>query len=201
MAEEKYKIIAVTNRRLASCPFLEQIERLACQDVEYIVLREKDLSGGEYDALAKQVLEICARHDKKCILHNFITSVINNDCAGLHLPLRVLSQNSQELLRLKETGRIRRLGVSVHSVDEALDSVRMGADYLFAGHIFATDCKKDVSPRGLDFLKSVCDAVEVPVYAIGGISFGNIGSAVRAGAAGGCMMSECMKESFTYHIK
>ena len=62
------------------------------------------------------------------------------------------------------------IGTSVHSVEDAIKAEQLGATYMTAGHIFATDCKKGLPPRGLDFLKNVCDAVEIPVYAIGGIN-------------------------------
>ena len=52
-----------------------------------------------------------------------------------------------------------------------MEAERLGATYVTAGHIFTTDCKKGLPPRGLDFLKNVCDAVTIPVYGIGGIKF------------------------------
>ena len=62
------------------------------------------------------------------------------------------------------------IGTSVHSVEDAIKAEQLGATYMTAGHIFATDCKKGLPPRGLDFLKNVCDTVQIPVYAIGGIN-------------------------------
>ena len=65
---------------------------------------------------------------------------------------------------------------------------------MVAGHIYATDCKKGVPPRGIGFLKEVCDAVRLPVYGIGGIHFEpeQWRELVRAGAKGGCIMSGMM---------
>ena len=85
------------------------------------------------------------------------------------------------------------IGVSVHSADEAAEAERLGASYVTAGHIFATDCKKGVPPRGLEFLRGVCEKVKIPVYAIGGINAENAKSAVGAGADGVCIMSALMK--------
>lgn len=70
--------------------------------------------------------------------------------------------------------------------------MNLGATYITAGHIFATDCKKGVPPRGLDFLSSVCSFVNIPVYAIGGISPVNAQKAIDAGAEGVCIMSGLM---------
>ena len=71
--------------------------------------------------------------------------------------------------------------------------MKCGATYLTAGHVFLTDCKKGVPARGLDFLADVCRAVNVPVYAIGGINDKNAGDCIQAGAAGVCMMSGYMR--------
>jgi thiamine-phosphate pyrophosphorylase len=68
----------------------------------------------------------------------------------------------------------------------------MGASYLIAGHIFATDCKKGLSPRGLDFLAAVCRVTQIPVFAIGGINDKCYPLVLKAGAAGACIMSETM---------
>ena len=85
------------------------------------------------------------------------------------------------------------IGTSVHSVAEALAAQNAGATCLTAGHIFDTDCKKGLPGRGLDFLRSVCQQVSIPVYAIGGIDSGNIGAVRGAGAAGACVMSGLMR--------
>ena len=61
------------------------------------------------------------------------------------------------------------MGTSIHSVEEVKEAVRLGADYLFAGNIYETDCKKGLPGRGLDFLRQVCMESSVPVYAIGGV--------------------------------
>ncbi len=84
------------------------------------------------------------------------------------------------------------MGASCHSVEEAREAEALGCTYLTAGHIFATDCKMGAPPRGLDFLRSVCAAVALPVYAIGGISAGNFCAVRRCGAAGACVMSGAM---------
>jgi thiamine-phosphate pyrophosphorylase len=87
------------------------------------------------------------------------------------------------------------VGVSVHSVLEAQEAISLGATYLTAGHIFSTDCKKGVPPRGLDFLREICSLSPVPVYAIGGIHLDSeqIRMVEECGAAGVCIMSGMMQ--------
>ena len=69
------------------------------------------------------------------------------------------------------------------------------ADYVFYGHIFTTDCKKGLKPRGITALQQICKEAQIPVYAIGGISSENIKEVIQAGAAGACIMSFGMQAS------
>ena len=77
----------------------------------------------------------------------------------------------------------------IHSVGRGKRGCRLGADYLFAGNIYETDCKKGLPGRGLDFLRQVCMESSVPVYAIGGVNEERLPEILSTGAAGGCMMS------------
>ena len=88
---------------------------------------------------------------------------------------------------------IKRIGTSIHSVNDAVFAESHGADYITAGHIFTTDCKKGLPGRGIDWLKSICHAVSIPVYAIGGISDANVSMLSDCNIAGYCMMSASMK--------
>ena len=161
---QEFKIIAVSNRKLCDRPFFEQIERVCKIDPEAVILREKDLTEEEYVTLAKEVMDICSRYQVSCILHNFWETAIELGCTSVHLPLPVLQK-----LPDKEKNKFTKIGISIHSVEEAKEAERLGASYLTAGHIYATDCKKGLPPRGLEFLKEVCREVSIPVYGIGGI--------------------------------
>ena len=107
----------------------------------------------------------------------------------IHLPLFLLKEYQGKL------ENFRGIGCSVHSVEDALEAQKLGATYLTAGHIYTTNCKKGLPPRGLKFLGNVCDSVTIPVYAIGGIHPGTeqISEVIARGAAGGCIMSDMMK--------
>ncbi len=84
------------------------------------------------------------------------------------------------------------IGVSVHSISEAETAEMLGASYLIAGHIFATDCKKGLKPRGIEYLSDISEAVKIPVLGIGGISLERLSSVLQTGAAGACVMSHFM---------
>ena len=107
----------------------------------------------------------------------------------IHLPLFLLREISEN------PGDFLAVGCSVHSVEEAKEAQKLGATYLTAGLIYTTDCKKGLPPRGLDFLREICNAVTIPVYAIGGIHAGTrqIQEVMDCGASGACIMSEMMR--------
>ncbi len=181
-------IICVTNRKLCNENFLARIEKLAAAHPAGIILREKDLSEKEYIKLAGEVIEICKGYNTPCILHTFAGAAKRLDCRSLHLPLNILAALGSE----DKTG-FDVLGASCHSAEDAVKAEWLGCTYITAGHIFDTDCKKDLPGRGLDFLQRICESVSIPVYAIGGISSGNIDEVRKHGAAGACVMSAAMR--------
>lgn len=185
--------IAVTNRHLCEGDFLTRVKRLAEDDFyQAILLREKDLPEEQYEMLAREVLDICHKSGKKCILHSFPQAAWRLGHSYIHLPLPVWhSLGKQERSQLKKS--MREIGTSVHSIEQFKQAVELGASYVTAGHIFATDCKRGIAPRGLNFLQSICQVSDIPVYGIGGINRENESRVIEAGAAGVCIMSACMK--------
>ena len=187
---QDFKIIAVSNRKLCNRPFLEQIERVCKIHPEAVILREKDLTEEEYRALAKEVMEICSHYQVPCILHKFWKAAVEMECTEVHLPLPAF-----RILTDEEKNKFTKIGISIHSVEEAKEAEQLGAFYLTAGHVYATDCKKGLPPRGLDFLEEICKTVSIPVYGIGGVRFDEKQwkDMERCGAAGGCIMSGMME--------
>lgn len=183
-------ILAITNRRLCTRPFAKQIERVCQFHPKAVVLREKDMSEEEYLSLAKEIMRICNHYDVPCILHTYIHTARTLHCPAIHLPLPLLRQYQNE----GNLSDFHTIGASVHSMAEALEAERLGATYLTAGHIYTTDCKKGVPPRGLSFLQEVCQGVFLPVYAIGGIQpkREQLSEVMASGAKGGCIMSGMM---------
>lgn len=191
-----FPLLAVTNRHLAAHPYPEQIARICRTQPKALILREKDLTPETYHTLAAQVLDICQSYDVPCILHTFWQEAVALGCTSIHLPLSLLRELSAKgILSSPEFASFTVLGTSVHSVAEAREAEQLGATYLTAGHIYVTDCKKGLAPRGLIFLQNVCKSVSVPVYGIGGIKFDPIQwqKLQAAGAAGGCIMSGMME--------
>lgn len=174
-----YNIIAVSNRKMCF-DFFAQVKKISRYDIP-VILREKDLSEAEYEALFKKAAEVCPN----IILHNHIGIAKKLGHRAIHLPAAALKS--------ADISGFDTVGASVHSVEEALKAQELGAAYVTFGHVFWTDCKKCLAPRGLQELQKVCSALEIPVYAIGGINPQNIQSAIDAGAFGACVMSGLMK--------
>ena len=188
-------VIAVTNRKLSQRPFLEQIKRVCQLRPEAIILREKDLSETEYAKLAEEVYNITTSYDVRLIIHTYINVARELGINTVHISLHNMREYRKEFIdNVNKTNNIK-TGCSIHSVEEAVEARNMGASYITAGHVYATDCKKGLAPRGLDFLKNVCDSVDIPVYAIGGIDIddGRRKEVKKYGAAGSCIMSGMMK--------
>ncbi|MCM1577579.1 MAG: thiamine phosphate synthase [Ruminococcus sp.] len=186
-----FKVICVTNRRLVNGDFIERMAEICGGDTppDRVILREKDMSGDDYHALAETVKGVCAGVPLSVHSHWDMRDISGD----IHLSYGDFT--SGEFQAEKENFDL--TGVSVHTPEEAEDAERLGADYVIAGHIFPTGCKKGLPPRGLDFLRQICGRANIPVYAIGGITPENAPLCIEAGAAGVCVMSGFMSGDFS----
>jgi len=178
----------ITNRHLCQGDFLDILDRLAALHPRGIILREKDLPETEYLCLAEQALAICAKHQTQCILHSFTQAAFELRHPFIHLPMTLLRCLTEAQRRWFQV-----LGASCHSVEEAHEAASLGCTYLTAGHVFPTACKPGLPARGLDFLRQVCQAVSVSVYALGGITPENRSLVLSVGAAGTAVMSGALR--------
>ncbi|MDE6519527.1 MAG: thiamine phosphate synthase [Ruminococcus sp.] len=177
-----FKIICVTDRKSCKEDFLTRIEKIASAKPDRIIFRDKKCSDEGYTKFAFKVLDISDKYDVPCSIY-FHPEIFSN----VHMTMPMLQH-----FPLSEMNFCHFIGASVHSVEEAVEAENMGVDYVMAGHIFATQCKPDLAPRGLDFLREVCESVKIPVYAIGGINPQNISQIAQSGADGACIMSGFM---------
>lgn len=179
-------LICITNQKLCQDDFLSRINEIASGKPYAIMLREKELDEPDYQELAINVKEICERHQVKLIINHNLETAEQLKVGTVQVSIDDLRKKGEVIRNFDQ------VGVSVHSVEQACEAEAWGADYLIAGHVFPTDCKKGLPARGLRFLKEVCDSVSIPVFAIGGISEVNYKIALMAGAKGVCIMSEAM---------
>ena len=205
MIENKIKLNIISNRKLCENKNLEkQIEKIfsAYQrkiilenfEIVALTLREKDLYKNEYLKLVEKIYPICQKYRIDLILHqNYDLNLDEKyNIGGIHLSydsFKSLNKNIREGLIKK----YKKIGVSIHSIDEAKEVEMLGATYIVAGHIFETDCKKDLEPRGLKFIQELSSTLTIPIFVIGGINQENSNLVINSGAFGVCMMSSLMK--------
>ncbi len=190
-------IFCVTNRKLCRGDYLARLEEIADSGAAGIILREKDLSAVQYEALARLVLDICRRHNMTGIIHGNVRTAYELEAPALHVSMPLLRRIPKSYRKT-----FRQLGASCHTVEEAKEAENLDCTYIIAGHIFDTDCKAGLPGRGLDFLREVKDTVSIPVSAIGGITPENVASVREAGADGICIMSGFMEcENVKEYIK
>ena len=182
-----FKLLSVTARTLCKEDFLARVGAICAAGIDGIILREKDLSEVSYRSLASDVLQICRDRETPCALHTYPAAAQQLHAKALHLPLHAFLALGEKEKRVFPT-----IGVSCHSLDDVIAAQDGGCSYVTLGHIFATDCKRGLPGRGLDFLTDVCRHASVPVYAIGGIDKDNIARVRDAGASGACIMSGLM---------
>lgn len=180
------QVVAITNHGLAATNYWDQIEKIAAADIDYLVLREKDLTEEEYTEYAKRALRLCNIHQKTCILQHFGKAAIRLHVPRFQCSLPYLETHSSLLYYMTT------LGVSVHSAAEAKRAEDLGATYIMASHIFPTACKPKEPPIGVEELKNICQAVKLPVYALGGITPQTVGQLKDVPIKGVALMSGLM---------
>ncbi|MEG2260373.1 MAG: thiamine phosphate synthase [Raoultibacter sp.] len=188
-APQPLRHLCITARKLCARPLPAQIAHLAqlgCIDT--VILREKDMSEAAYETLARQVQRECDCAQLDFVVHTFSAVAQRLGCATVHLPLPLLRAQGRP-------PAIECVGASVHSVAQALEACQLGANYLVASPIFATDCKPGQPGRGSDFLREVVAATTLPVYALGGITDATEPLLTSTGAQGFCRRSHYMRPS------
>ena len=201
----KIKLNIISNRKLCKNENLErQIEKIFLAyekkiilkkfEIVSLTLREKDLDKNEYLNLVEKIYPICKKHKINLILHQNYDLNLDDRymIKGLHLSYEIFKSLNKNI-REDFIKKYKRIGVSIHSLDEAKEVENLGASYVVAGHIFETDCKKGLEPRGLKFVEELSSILTIPIFAIGGIDEKNSQSVIDSGAFSVCMMSSLMK--------
>ena len=210
----KFELVWVTNRRLSK-DFFADVRRVAQGGkADKILLRESDLPEHEYENLARKTLEIIAECGSSTglVLHTHASVASKLGVGELHLPFaKFMASGGKRAVNLADLNSAKsgsgradkdeisgtyasnltqnlKIGVSVHSLEQALAAQDLGADYVVAGHIFDTPSHALERGRGLKFLREICEKLSIKTYAIGGINFENLGEIKDAGAAGAYMM-------------
>ena len=190
MNREALRLYLVTNRYQDSLEsFLEKIDMACRSGVTIVQLREKNLTTNQYYKLAKEVKEITDAYQVPLIIDDRLDVCLAVDAAGLHigddeLPVSVARQ-------VLDPEKI--LGVTAKTVERALEAERGGADYLGTGAIFPTTTKENAPITLISTLKTICQRVDIPVVAIGGLTSENIDQLIGTGIAGVAVVRDLMQ--------
>lgn len=160
----------VTDRKIGGKDFYQILEDAVEAGVDGIILREKDLDDQRLYAMAKRIKSLVEGTSTELIVNGSLAVARAVEAQGYHMGFEKFEKAPGKSLK----GFSGRVGVSVHSLKEGKIAEKNGADYLLAGHVFETSCKKGLEPRGIPWLREIIREVNLPVIAIGGIEPGNI---------------------------
>lgn len=179
-------LYAVTDRHwLGSETLYSQVEKALRGGTTFVQLREKSLEYGSFLAEAVEIKELCKNYDVPFVINDNVDIAIAMDADGVHV-----GQSDMEADDVRaKIGPDKILGVSAETVEEAILAEKHGADYLGVGTVFPTGSKDDAILVSNYTLKAICDAVNIPVIAIGGITLENIMELSGSGICGIAVIS------------
>lgn len=173
-----FRLLVISDRKLTK-DLLKVVKMCCACGVNALQLREKDLPAGELAKLSKDVRTLTNGTNTKLIINDRLDITLLSKASGLHV-----SGGGIDIKYIKKY-KVLLKGKSVHSVNEARAAQKAGYDYLLFGPVFRTPAKiKYGSPQGLSMLESVCTAVNIPVFAVGGITPHRVKKCLNAGAHG-----------------
>lgn len=185
-AEKDLLLYAVTDRHWLNNRTLTDVVRESLEGgVTMLQLREKTLAEPAFLAEAKELQALCREYHVPFIVNDNVDIALAMDADGVHV-----GQSDMEALDVRaKLGPGKIVGVSAQTVEQALLAEKHGADYLGVGAVFPTGSKDDADDVSYDTLKAICQAVSIPVVAIGGISRDNVARLADSGVCGVAVIS------------
>ncbi len=171
MRSDDLLLYAVTDRSwVGKQTLLEQAESALKGGVTMLQLREKELSKAEFLSEAVLLKALCSKYNVPFIVNDDVEIATKSNADGIHV-----GQDDMELTEVRRlVGDKMLIGVSTQTVEQAIEAELNGADYLGVGAMFTTSTKLDADSVSYETLKAICNAVKIPVVAIGGINKKNM---------------------------
>ena len=179
---EQLLLYAVTDRHWLKKGELldEPVKKAISGGVTFLQIREKELGDAEFEEEAIRLSKICNENKIPFIVNDNVLLAKKINADGVHV-----GQEDMEAGKVREMiGEDKILGVSAQTVEEAILAEKAGADYLGVGAVFPTGSKDDAVEVTHETLKAICEAVSIPVVAIGGITYENMVELKSTGIAG-----------------
>ncbi len=171
LIREDLLLYAVTDKRwLDGETLYSQVEKALKGGVTFVQLREKQLEEEQFLEEALEIGRLCRSYGVPFVINDNVAIAAKSDADGVHVGQGDMDAGSVRAL----LGPDKIIGVSVHTVEEALAAEEGGADYLGTGSAFSTGTKKDARLLPDGMLHDICGAVKIPVIAIGGIEKDNV---------------------------
>lgn len=183
---EALRLYAVTDRHWLNGRTLVQcVEQAIEGGATFVQLREKNLDSENFLREAEELKKLCAARAVPFVVNDNVEIAKKVGADGVHV-----GQSDMACLEARRIlGPDAIIGVSAQTVEQAVLAEKQGADYLGVGAVFATGSKADAESVSFETLKAICQAVKIPVVAIGGISAGNVHQLEGSGIAGVSVIS------------
>jgi len=171
LTTEMMRLYAVTDRSwLRGQTLLEQVEQALIGGATLVQLREKELDEDAFMREAIEMAKLCHRHGVPLLINDNVEIARRSGADGVHVGQD--DMNAASVRSILGSGMI--VGVTAKTVEQALRAQEAGADYLGSGAVFGSTTKLNAKPMTKELLRSICNAVSIPVVAIGGINRNNI---------------------------
>lgn len=185
-SEKELLLYAVTDRHwLGEETLYDQVKKALDGGATFVQLREKNLDREVFLAEAKEIQKLCKEYGVPFVVNDEVSIAKDIDADGVHV-----GQSDMEAMDVRKIlGPDKIIGVSAQTVEQAIIAEKHGADYLGVGAVFTTGSKDDADDVSHETLKAICEAMSIPVIAIGGITKDNVAELAGSGICGVAVIS------------
>ena len=171
MKKELLKLYAITDRTwLEGRPLSSAVEQAIKGGATIVQLREKNMNEDELIREALEVKKVCDKYSVPLIINDNVEVAKKINAAGVHI-----GQSDMEYEKARQIlGKDAIIGVTAKTLEQAGKANELGADYIGSGAVFGSTTKTDALPMTMNMLNEICESVDIPVVAIGGINADNI---------------------------
>lgn len=189
------ELYAITDRHwLNGASLYDQVEQTILGGATFIQVREKELDKEDFLNEAVEIQKLCKAHHIPFVINDNVEIARSIDADGVHVGQSDMKAGDVRAL----IGTVKILGVSVQTVEQAVLAEKNGADYLGVGAVFQTGSKADADDVSHETLKAICEAVSIPVIAIGGITKDNVMQLAGSGICGIAVISAIFAQKDIY---
>jgi thiamine-phosphate pyrophosphorylase len=178
--DRRFQLHLITDRKACAGDLLTAVRHAVGHGVDWVQVREKSAPALEVYEMCRRVRQICRETRAGLIVNDRIDVALALQADGVHLAKKSLPPGAARSLLTPS----HLLGCSIHGLDDAIRLAPSGADYLTFGNVFATRSHPGSPAKGVDVLRAIVQAVDLPILAVGGITVHNVADVLATGCAG-----------------